>query len=191
MSNFRFHVVIFCMAFLFGDSLAQALPPGGRPGGGQGQGRGPGGAGGQQTPPLMRIFDTDGDGSISKSEIDNASAALRKLDLNGDGVVTAAEMRPTGGPGGGGKRGGDPAQADAAFAAQVKTLDKNNDGLISRDELPAHMHAAFAIADADKNGSLNDAELLVLASKFRRNQLNPDGEQEVRNLGAMDRRHAR
>lgn len=91
------------------------------------------------------------------------------------------------GGGGGGGRGGDPAQADAAFAAQVMSLDTNNDGLMTLAELPEHMHEAFEIADADKNGSLNDKELLVMASQFRRNKLNPDDEQEMKNAPTQGR----
>ena len=97
--------------------------------------------------------------------------------------------QPGGGgrPGGGGGRGGDPAQADAAFAAQVMSLDSNQDGLIARSELPEHMHEAFEIADADKNGSLNEKELLVLAAQFRRNKLNPNAEQEIKNAPTQGR----
>jgi Ca2+-binding EF-hand superfamily protein len=84
------------------------------------------------------------------------------------------------GPGGGG-RGGDPAQADAAFADQVKSLDQNRDGKISIAELPEHMHNAFQIADADKNQSLDPEELLVLASQFRRNRLNPNADAKIKN----------
>lgn len=84
------------------------------------------------------------------------------------------------GPGGGG-RGGDPAQADAAFAAQIMSLDANKDGLMTLAELPGHMNEAFEIADADKDGSLNETELLVLASQFRRNKLNPNADQEMKN----------
>lgn len=95
-----------------------------------------------------------------------------------------------GGPGGrgpGGGRGGDPAQADAAFAAQVISLDTNKDGLMTLAELPEHMHEAFEIADADRNGSLNEKELLVLASQFRRNKLNPDAGQEMQNAPTQGR----
>ncbi|MEM8668029.1 MAG: hypothetical protein AAGG48_10965 [Planctomycetota bacterium] len=87
----------------------------------------------------------------------------------------------TGRPREGGRPGGDPAQADAAFAAQIKTLDSNRDGLITMNELPDHMHKAFLIADEDKSGSLGEKELVVLASQFRRNKLNPDSEQERKN----------
>ncbi|MEO1529142.1 MAG: hypothetical protein AAFX06_27290 [Planctomycetota bacterium] len=88
--------------------------------------------------------------------------------------------QPSGGrPGGGGGRGGDPAQADAAFASQLRSLDSNKDGALSIDELPPHMHSAFENADADENGSLNEKELLVMASAFRRNKLNPEGGEPV------------
>ncbi|TWT64874.1 EF-hand domain-containing protein [Allorhodopirellula solitaria] len=80
--------------------------------------------------------------------------------------------RPGGGGGGGG-RGGDPAQEDAAFAEQLMSFDENQDGMLAKSELPEHMHKAFAIADADKNGMLDEAERLALAKQFRRNQLNP------------------
>lgn len=90
------------------------------------------------------------------------------------------------GPGGGG-RGGDPAQEDAAFAAQVMSLDANRDGLMILEELPGHMHEGFEIADADKNGSLNEKELLVLASQFRRNKLNPGAGQEMKNTPTQGR----
>jgi Ca2+-binding EF-hand superfamily protein len=88
--------------------------PGGRgPGqGGPGQG-GPGGPGGQggrmMGGPLMRALDADGDGKISKSEIENAAKALAKLDKNGDGELTREELMPPppqggqGGPGGPGQ----------------------------------------------------------------------------------------
>ncbi|XZE56370.1 hypothetical protein SH139x_002478 [Planctomycetaceae bacterium SH139] len=93
------------------------------------------------------------------------------------------------GPGSGG-RGGDPAQGDAAFAAQVLTLDANKDGLMTLDELPGHMHEAFEIADADKNGSLNEKEMLTLASQFRRGSLNPDADQEMKNPPTQGRQPA-
>ena len=87
----------------------------------------------------------------------------------------------------GGRRGGDPAQGDAAFAAQILTLDANKDGLMTLDELPGHMHDAFEIADADNNESLNEKELLVLASQFRRGALNPDADQEMKNAPTQGR----
>ncbi|EMI47040.1 secreted protein [Rhodopirellula sp. SWK7] len=102
-------LIAFCaLALLLSDSLANAQPPGGRPGQGGGrQGGGPGGSRGQgvggvaaqQAPPLLRVFDTDSDGELSSHEIDAAAVALRKLDQNRDGKLTIDELRP-GGAGG-------------------------------------------------------------------------------------------
>ena len=112
----------------------------------------------------------------------------------GGGQPMRGQQGQRGGPGSGrpsgasaGGRGGDPAQADAAFVDQIMSLDANEDGLMTIAELPEHMHEAFEIADADKNESLNEEELLVLAAQFRRNKLNPDAEQEIKNAPTQGR----
>ena len=42
--------------------------------------------------PLMRVLDVDKDGVLSAKEIENAGAALKALDANGDGNVTRDEL---------------------------------------------------------------------------------------------------
>ena len=68
----------------------------GRPGGPAGPG-GPGRPGrmGRRLPPspLMAALDANGDGIIDEQEIENAPAALKKLDKNGDGKLTPDELR--------------------------------------------------------------------------------------------------
>jgi len=61
---------------------------GGREGGGFGRGRG-----GPMADPLLRVLDTDRDGSLSSSEIAGATAALTTLDANGDGQLSSEEFR--------------------------------------------------------------------------------------------------
>lgn len=78
-------------------------PPreGGRPGG-------PGGPGGpRMMMPIVGALDANSDGVIDATEIANASAALKKLDKNGDGKLTPDEYRGQrpGGPGGPGGEG--------------------------------------------------------------------------------------
>ena len=210
-------LLVAALVLMVTESSVFAQGPGGQRGGqrgqGQGQGgqRGPGGQQGQgggrrgQSSPLMRIFDTDGDGTISAAEINNATVVLKQMDKDGNGSLSAEEVRPQGGRGqrggqgqrgqggrrgqrgqGGGqipagqeavpqsRRGG--AGGDAQFASQLLELDMNGDGSLVRAELPEHMRVAFDIADADGNGSVNAAERVTLASKFRRNLLNPNGD---------------
>lgn len=66
-------------------------PPGGPP-------EGPGGQGfaapRPMLSPLIAALDANRDGVIDEQEIDNAPAALRKLDKNNDGKLTMDELRP-------------------------------------------------------------------------------------------------
>ena len=55
--------------------------------------------------PIARLFDADGDGTLSENEMADAAAKLRQLDTSRDGTVSADELRRTlprgpGGPGG-------------------------------------------------------------------------------------------
>ena len=70
-------------------AIAQDAPP-------RGEGRQGGPPGGGQRPasPLMAALDANQDGVIDAKEIQNAVAALKKLDKNGDGQLTADELRP-------------------------------------------------------------------------------------------------
>ena len=45
--------------------------------------------------PLMQALDPSGDGTIDEKEIANATAALKKMDKNGDGKLTPDELRPS------------------------------------------------------------------------------------------------
>jgi hypothetical protein len=85
---------------------AEELCPGGLGRGGQdcpwgGQGRGRGACANGQKSVLLAIFDTDKDGTLTSAEINGAPAALKALDKNNDGQVTADESRPRQGQGGG------------------------------------------------------------------------------------------
>ena len=75
----------------------------------------PEGPGGRRPPqlPLVKALDVNGDGIIDASEIANASAALLKLDINGDGKLTPREYLPPPPPGGDGPAfGGGPPPGD-------------------------------------------------------------------------------
>lgn len=94
---------------LAGTALcATAQDAGGPPNEGPGGPGGPGGRGmGRRLmppPPVIAVLDANHDGVIDADEIANASAALKKLDKNGDGKLTQDELRPPrpagAGPGG-------------------------------------------------------------------------------------------
>ena len=75
---------------------------------GQGPRRGPGNRR-PPIPPVIAALDANHDGVVDSAEIDNAPAALRKLDRNGDGQLTMDELLPPPprrGPGGPGGPGG-------------------------------------------------------------------------------------
>jgi len=55
-------------------------------------------------------------------------------------------------------------------------LDLNGDGILRRSEVPEHMQVAFDVADEKGDGIADVQERLILASKFRRRQLNPNGD---------------
>ena len=83
---------------------AEELCPGGFGRGGQGcqwggQGQGRRACANGQKSVLLVLFDTDKDGVLGSAEINGAPAALKALDKNSDGQITAEEIRPLCGAG--------------------------------------------------------------------------------------------
>jgi len=76
------------------DGERKGPPPGGQRPDGERKGPGPGGPGPGGIPPVIGALDANSDKTISADEIANASAALKKLDKNGDGALQKEETRP-------------------------------------------------------------------------------------------------
>ena len=150
--------------------------PGFRPGEGRpGQeGRpGFGGPGGPMGPmagqmmkflPIMTALDSDGNGELSATEIENASKAILKLDKNGDGIINAEELRPDpaslppmmarmGEEAQGGQFGG------AMMIRMFEASDKNKDGKLSGDEIPERMKERVSKMDQDGDGAISREEM--------------------------------
>lgn len=127
--------------------------------------------------PIQAALDTDKDGKISATEIEKATASLRKLDRNKDGALTEDELRPEfgrgregregrgpgegerGGPQSGhGQRGG-PQGGEAGRLSRLMEYDKNKDGKLSTAELPGPLQSLMARVDTDKDGLATQQEL--------------------------------
>jgi Ca2+-binding EF-hand superfamily protein len=123
----------------------------GPPGGG-----GPRGPGRYHRPPplpIVSVLDANHDGIIDSNEIANASAALLTLDKNGDGQLTTDEYLP-------------PLPKDAPADAPrpprpliIKALDANGDGVIDVSEI-ANAPAALKTLDKNADGQLTRDEYL-------------------------------
>ena len=150
---FQFTIAVACLAFAASATFAQ--PPGGGRGGPP-----PGGGPGQA---VLQALDTDGNHEISSVEMANASAALKTLDVNGDGKLSDEDERGAGqgqrrnrgqsrGQGQGGQnqrqgRGGPP-QGEGGPPSPEQLVEK-----------------AMQF-DADGDGKLDSSELLKFAQQM-------------------------
>lgn len=113
INNMKLQIKVLVAVLALASSAAYLVaqddgqPPRRRAGmGGPQQGGQPGEGQRPPVPPLMAALDTNHNGVIDATEIDNAPAALRKLDKNGDGQLTLDELRPPRPQGGRGGFGG-------------------------------------------------------------------------------------
>ena len=149
------------------DSTAPRGPRGGPPGGHFGKG-GPGRGGPGH--PVIRALDANGDREISADEIAAAPANLAKLDRDGDGTVTVAELqppRPVDAPAREGNRT-PPANAPARDTTRARpldpvmlALDANANGALEAGEIVGAARSLAAI-DANGDGKLTLDELRPL-----------------------------
>ncbi len=142
-----------------------------RPGAGAGSGGFPGGPMGMlQMLPLMKALDTDQDGTLSASEISNASKTLMQLDKNGDGILSADEMRPDPSSMPGGFAGAGPGAKGPVNGQMMgklfETRDKNGDGKLTGDEIPERFQDKMKMIDKDGDGSITKAEFASAAARM-------------------------
>jgi len=142
-----------------------------RPGAGPEAGGFPGGPMGMMKMlPLMKVLDTDQDGSLSAAEIANASKTLIQLDKNGDGVISSEEMRPDpsammGGLAGAGP-GGNGAMNGQMMTKLFESRDKDGDGKLTGDEIPERMRDKLKMIDKDGDGAITKAEFASTAGRM-------------------------
>lgn len=93
-------------------------------------------------------LDKDGDGKISRQEFQGAPPMFDRLDADKDSFLSKTELASA-------RPGmGTPAQ----FVQRLKTMDKNGDGKITREEFTG-FGPNFERVDANKNGVIEPAEI--------------------------------
>lgn len=147
--------------------------------------------------PLFRALDADEDGQLSASEIENASKSILKLDKNGDGILSAEEMRPDpaqmpmfAGPNGPGRPGapGAPGQAPGPemMMRMFENRDQDKDGKLTGDEIPPQMRERLSNMDTNGDGALDKTEMEQATRRLeqmRPGNRRPEGRPEGRTEG--------
>ena len=126
----------------------------------------------------IKGFDQNNDGKITKDEMpERMQAMIERLDTNKDGAIDNEELaalkdrlaqggqRPQGQPGQ--RPEGQRSQFNPAdIIKRVKESDKNNDGKITKDELPEQMQRMFPRIDTNQDGVIDRDELAVMEKRM-------------------------
>ncbi|MEM6308192.1 MAG: calcium-binding protein [Pseudomonadota bacterium] len=122
---------------------------------------------GDYQPPVFADMDTNGDGQISKAELQAFMAAkaadrFAQMDSNQDGSVTRAEIVAM-------ASGDAQSRAERRADKMLDRLDANGNGALETDELKPFENRGdrvFARLDQDDNGSLSEDEFERLIQRM-------------------------
>jgi hypothetical protein len=115
---------------------------------------------------LFAALDLDGDGVISKAELKKASLSLKKLDTDKDGQLTLTEC------GGGDAAAGGAAAANndqTQWIDRIMAKDKNHDNKLTPDELTENERQMLQGADQNNDGAVDRQELAAMGNKGNAN----------------------
>jgi Ca2+-binding EF-hand superfamily protein len=97
---------------------------------------------------LIRMLDTDNDGTVDLAEAKKAASALfDKLERDKDGTLDKREL------------------ARRLSAKELAAADPDHDGTLTKDEYLAVVEQRFQAADPDHDGTLDDKELNTAAGR--------------------------
>ncbi|HEY2039762.1 MAG TPA: EF-hand domain-containing protein [Edaphobacter sp.] len=106
--------------------------------------------------PVLLALDTNHDGSLSAEEIIASSTVLLTLDTDHDAQLTSLEYLPS---------QADPdANKPDETVQRLMALDRNQDGVLTKDEVPERLQGLLSRADADHDGKLTPAEIRASAT---------------------------
>jgi len=142
--------------------MAHAQPPKSKPDRGR-----PGGGERPSVDQIMKRFDTDGDGKLTKAELPGPMAErMMRADANSDGAVTKEELAESLKRLAGGMRGQGGGRGMPEPEQVLKRLDANGDGKLTKDELPEPMAERMMQADANGDGAITKEELVEARKRF-------------------------
>ena len=130
----------------------------------------------------IKGFDQNNDGKITKDELpERMHAMIERLDTNKDGAIDNKELaavKDRFAQGGGqqpqrqqgqrpqGQQGQRPQFNPTDMIKRIKESDKNNDGKITKDELPEQMQRMFPRIDTNQDGAIDREELAVMEKRM-------------------------
>jgi Ca2+-binding EF-hand superfamily protein len=148
--------------------------------------------------PILNAIDVNQDGTLSAAELADASAQLRKLDKNSDGILTRDEAGLQMGNGGRGGRGrgegeggGDEPPSAPPSAVELTDMlmafDANHNGKLEKSEVPDRFQGLFERGDTNHDGVLTRDEITKLAEANRQQAGGGQGRGEGRGRGGDGR----
>lgn len=170
---------VMACAFLLLAAVANAQPPKPKPKTGR-PGDRPARGGMPAISEILKRFDANGDGQLTKDELpEQAAERIMRADANGDGAVTKEELEEIRKRFAGGQRGGAGGRGMFDPEQLFKRLDANGDGKLSKDELPERFGQRIMQADADKDGFVTKEEFAEVAKRMAGGRGGPGGPPDV------------
>ena len=116
------------------------------------------GGNGRSGAAFFLIFDSDRDGVISGLEIQNASQALYILDVNGDKRISRQELNSSSQSNRSRSELERSVSSRRNFVIRIFNHDKDDNGKVTRNEMPDRMRELLQLGDHDKDGAISRRE---------------------------------